>query len=312
MFFYKKRNVNGFLLIDKPKGISSNNTLQQIKTIFRAKKAGYVGTLDPLATGILPICFGESTKFSDYLNNSDKEYYVIAKLGESTSTFDSDGVIIKKRIISFKSIQLDNALKKFTGVINQVPSMYSAIKHNGIPLYRYARQGITLSRQIRYITIYKLELIKFQGDFIEFNIHCSKGTYIRTLIHDLGEYLGCGAHVVSLRRTQVGIFTSSKLVTISYLNTFLNKENIKKLICFKELDSLLMPIDTPVNFLPKIYISKSQSCNFKLGQKIILKSNIKNSLVRVLEKEKKIFLGLGKINTEDVLNPYRLVSIFTN
>ncbi|QFQ32545.1 tRNA pseudouridine(55) synthase TruB [Buchnera aphidicola (Aphis fabae)] len=306
MFLYKKRDINGFLLIDKPIGISSNNTLQQVKSIFKARKAGYIGTLDPLASGMLPVCFGESTKFSCYLNNSDKKYNVIAKLGEKTSTFDSDGIIIKKRTISFTHIELDKALKELTGSVNQIPSMYSAIKYNGIPLYRYARQGLNIPRNIRHIKIYKLNLIEQKNNLIELNVHCSKGTYIRTLIDDLGEKLGCGAHVVFLRRIQVGLLSCSKLVTISYLKELSNKDNIKK------LDSLLMPIDTPIYFLPKVYLSNKESFEFKLGKKVNFKSDIKNSLVRVLENEKKVFLGLGKIYTEEILVPYRLISMCTN
>ncbi|QCI18911.1 tRNA pseudouridine(55) synthase TruB [Buchnera aphidicola] len=306
MPFYKTRNINGFLLIDKPMGISSNNTLQKVKSIFNAKKAGYIGTLDPLATGMLPICFGESTKFSCYLNNSDKKYNVIAKLGEKTSTFDSDGVVIKKRTVSFTRIQLNQSLKELTGLINQIPSMYSAIKYKGVPLYKYARKGVNIQRDVRHIKIYKLILIAHINNFIELNVHCSKGTYIRSLIDDLGEKLGCGAHVISLRRIQVGLFSYSKLVTIPYLKELLNKKNIK------QLNNLLMPVDTPVYFLPKVYLSENQSLSFKLGQIIHFKSYIKNSLVRVLKKEKKLFLGLGKINTEETLIPYRLISMCTN
>lgn len=306
MFFCKKRNINGFLLIDKPIGISSNNALQQVKNIFNAKKAGYIGTLDPLASGILPVCFGESTKFAYYLNDIDKRYNVIAKLGEKTSTFDSDGIITKKRIISFTNLELNNALKELTGAINQIPSMYSAIKYNGIPLYKYARQGLNVIRNTRQVQIYKLSLVEKKNNLIELNVHCSKGTYIRTLIDDLGEKLGCGAHVVSLRRTAIGLFSCTQLVTIPDLTELLHKENINT------LDNLLMPIDTPISFLPKVYLSQKQSYNFKLGQKIDFKSNIKNSLVRVLEQEEQVFIGLGKIYIEAKLIPHRLISLSTN
>ncbi|WP_348769352.1 tRNA pseudouridine(55) synthase TruB [Buchnera aphidicola] len=303
MFFYKKRNIDGFLLVDKPIGISSNNTLQQVKSIFNAKKTGYIGTLDPLASGMLPICFGESTKFSSYLNNSDKKYNVIAKLGEKTSTFDSEGIILKKRVISFTSIELECALKEMTGSINQLPSMYSAIKYNGIPLYKYARKGLSVPRDIRRIKIYELNLIEKKNNLIELNVFCSKGTYIRSLIDDLGEKLRCGAHVISLRRIQIGSLPYSKLVTIPYLQDLSNKKNIKK------LNHLLMPVDATVCFFKKIYLSNKQSLHFQLGQKISFKSDIQNTLVRVFEKEKKIFLGLGKINTEEILSPHRLISM---
>ncbi|MDE5285535.1 MAG: tRNA pseudouridine(55) synthase TruB, partial [Buchnera aphidicola] len=204
--FEKKRHVHGLLLLDKPAGVSSNYVLQIVKSLFHAKKAGYIGTLDPLATGILPICFGESTKFAQYLTNSDKKYSVIAKLGEKTSTSDSYGNIIKKSPISFTSCQLDSCIKELTGLINQIPSMYSAIKHNGIPLYKYARCGLDISRKARKVYIYKIDSIKYQKNLISFNVFCSKGTYIRTLVEDLGEKLGCGAHVVFLRRLQIASF----------------------------------------------------------------------------------------------------------
>ncbi|QCI17769.1 tRNA pseudouridine(55) synthase TruB [Buchnera aphidicola (Acyrthosiphon lactucae)] len=312
MFFNKKRNVHGLLLLDKPQGISSNNALQKVKTIFNAKKAGYIGTLDPLATGMLPICFGECAKFSHYLKDSNKRYHVIAKLGEKTSTSDSDGIVIKKRPILFTSYQLNLSIKELTGLIEQVPSMYSAIKYNGIPLYKYARQGLKVKRNIRKVIVYNIYAINQEKNLIEFKILCSKGTYVRTLIDDLGEKLGCGAHVVFLRRLQVASYLYTQLVTISNLYKLLNKNNIDNINFFKNIDNLLMPVDSPVSFLPKVYLSFKQSYNFKLGQKIEFFSNIKNSLVRVIEEKNKIFIGLGKINTEALLIPYRLVSRFTN
>lgn len=312
MFFHRKRNVNGFLLLDKPKGISSNNALQKVKNLFNAKKAGYVGTLDPLATGMLPICFGETTKFSNYLNQSDKKYNVVAKFGESTSTGDSYGVVVRQRPILFNFFELTSALKKLTGSISQIPSMYSAIKYHGIPLYKYARKGVNIQRNARHVFIYKIDIVKHGGDWIELNVHCSKGTYIRTLVEDLGEQLFCGAHVVSLRRLKISLLPYSKLESISFLKTLMNENNVKKEDLFKRLDNLLMPIDTPVFCFPKIYISIKQSSAFKLGQKIYFISNIKNSLVRVFEKYNNNFIGLGKIFSGELLIPYRLVSILTN
>lgn len=311
MFFHKKRNIDGFLLLDKPKGISSNNALQKVKFIFNAKKAGYIGTLDPLATGILPICFGESTKFSHYLTDSNKRYHVIAKLGEKTSTSDSNGVIIKTRPIIFTTVQLYSAIKELTGLIDQVPSMYSAIKYNGISLYKYARQGLNIKRRSRKVSVYNIDFICQKNDLIEFKVFCSKGTYIRTLIEDLGEKLGCGAHVIFLRRFQIGSYFSKKLVKISDLNELLKKANIKNNSFFEKIDDLLMPIDAPVSFLPEIYLSSKKLHNFKLGQIVHFHSNIKNSLVRVKDKDKK-FIGLGKINIEELLIPYRLISTLTN
>ena len=312
MFFHKKRNVNGFLLLDKPKGMSSNNVLQKVKIIFKAKKAGYIGTLDPLATGILPICFGEATKFSNYLNASDKHYNVIARLGEKTSTSDSDGIIVRKRPILFTPIQLSLALKALTGSVNQIPSMYSAVKYKGIPLYKYARQGIDVKRNIRCVFIYKIDLVDQKDNWIELNVHCSKGTYIRTLVEDLGEKLFCGAHVIRLRRLKIGLLSYSKLVKLSFLENLLNEQNVVKINFFKKIDDLLMPVDTPVYFLPKIYISIEKLSIFRLGQKVNFSSSITNGLVRVFEKDNNTFIGLGKINSEKKLIPYRLVSMLTN
>ncbi|ANZ22580.1 pseudouridine synthase [Buchnera aphidicola (Diuraphis noxia)] len=310
MFFHKKRNVNGFLLLDKTKGISSNHALQKVKCLFNAKKAGYIGTLDPLATGMLPICFGECTKFSHYLTDSNKRYHVIAKLGEKTSTSDSDGVIIKKRPILFTDSQLYSSIKEFLGLTSQVPSMYSAIKYHGISLYKYARQGLEIKRSSRTILIYSIDSIYQKNNLLEFKIFCSKGTYVRTLVEDLGEKLGCGAHVTFLRRLQVGSYITEKLVKISDLHKLLKPENIRHNTFFKEIDNLLMPIDSPVSFLPKIYLSVKKSYNFKLGKIINLRSHIKNSLVRVFEEDQK-FIGLGKINIEELLIPYRLISTFS-
>ncbi|QIQ41960.1 MAG: tRNA pseudouridine(55) synthase TruB [Buchnera aphidicola (Microlophium carnosum)] len=312
MFFYKKRNVHGFFLLDKPTGISSNHALQKVKMIFNAKKAGYIGTLDPLATGMLPICFGECTKFAHYLTESNKRYHVIAKLGEKTSTSDSDGIIIKKRPVLFTTCKLDLSIKELKDSIEQIPSMYSAIKYNGIPLYQYARQGLKIIRSTRKITIHDIYSVQQKKNLIEFKILCSKGTYIRTIIDDLGEKLGCGAHVIFLRRLQVASYLYTQLVTISDLYKLLSTKNIDDVDFFKNIDDLLMPVDSPVSFLPEVRLSTKQSYHFRLGQSIKFLSDIKNSLVRVTEEENKKFIGLGKINIEELLIPYRLVSRFSN
>jgi tRNA pseudouridine55 synthase len=197
------RDVHGVLLLDKPQGVSSNDVLQKVKRIFNANRAGHTGALDPLATGMLPICLGEATKFSQYLLDSDKRYRVIARLGERTDTSDADGNIVQTRPVSFSQADLDSALESFRGETLQVPSMFSALKHQGRPLYEYARQGIEIAREPRPITVYELQFIRWQDNELELEIHCSKGTYIRTIIDDLGEKLGCGAHVIMLRRVQV-------------------------------------------------------------------------------------------------------------
>ena len=209
------RDVHGVLLLDKPQGASSNDVLQKVKRIYNANRAGHTGALDPLATGMLPICLGEATKFSQYLLDSDKRYRVIAKLGQRTDTSDADGQVVEERPLTFSDEQLAAALDSFRGETQQVPSMYSALKYQGKKLYEYARQGIEVPREARPITVYELLFIRREGDELELEIHCSKGTYIRTIIDDLGEKLGCGAHVIFLRRLAV-----SKYLTTEYTRLF--------------------------------------------------------------------------------------------
>lgn len=199
----KGRNIDGIVLLDKPTGMSSNHALQRVKRIYNASKAGHTGALDPLATGMLPVCLGEATKFSQHLLDADKRYLVTAKLGQRTDTSDSDGEVVSERPLNFTQEALDAALDSFRGDTLQVPSMFSALKYQGQPLYKYAREGKEVPREARPITVFELNFIKLEGDELTLDIHCSKGTYIRTIIDDLGEKLGCGAHVIMLRRTAV-------------------------------------------------------------------------------------------------------------
>ncbi len=199
----KGRLVDGIVLLDKDTGMSSNFALQRVKRIYNAAKAGHTGALDPLATGMLPICLGEATKFSQHLLDADKRYLVTAKLGERTDTSDSDGEVVQTRPVEFSMTQLEEALEHFRGDSMQVPSMYSALKYQGQPLYKYAREGKEVPREARPIHVYELKFISLENDELTLDIHCSKGTYIRTIVDDLGEMLGCGAHVIMLRRTQV-------------------------------------------------------------------------------------------------------------
>ncbi|MBB1440781.1 tRNA pseudouridine(55) synthase TruB, partial [Shewanella sp. SG41-4] len=194
----KGRFIDGIVLLDKDTGMSSNFALQRVKRFFNANKAGHTGALDPLATGMLPICLGEATKFSQHLLDSDKRYLVTAKLGQRTDTSDSDGEVVQTRPVNFTQELLDEKLSFFRGTTQQIPSMYSALKYQGQPLYKYAREGIEVPRESRPITVFELNFIKLEGDELTLDIHCSKGTYIRTIIDDLGEMLGCGAHVIML------------------------------------------------------------------------------------------------------------------
>ena len=201
-----KRDVHGILLLDKPAGMTSNQALQATKRLLQARKAGHTGSLDPLATGLLPLCFGEATKVSQFLLEADKRYQVVLRLGESTNTYDAEGEVTAVRPVSLDRARLEQALTRFRGGIDQIPPMYSAIKQEGQPLYKLARAGITVDRPPRRVQIHEIRLLDWQDSRLELEVACSKGTYIRSLAHDLGEVLGCGAHVAALRRLGTGGF----------------------------------------------------------------------------------------------------------
>ena len=282
------RDVHGVLLLDKPQGASSNDVLQKVKRIYNANRAGHTGALDPLATGMLPICLGEATKFSQYLLDSDKRYRVIAKLGQRTDTSDADGQVVEERPLTFSDEQLAAALDSFRGETQQVPSMYSALKYQGKKLYEYARQGIEVPREARPITVYELLFIRREGDELELEIHCSKGTYIRTIIDDLGEKLGCGAHVIFLRRLAVSKYPVERMVTLEQLQA-------------------LMPMDSPASDYPLVNIPETSAVYFKNGNPVRQSGAPLNGLVRVMESESGKFLGMGEIDDEGRVAPRRLV-----
>ncbi|MFP3014269.1 MAG: tRNA pseudouridine(55) synthase TruB [Arsenophonus sp.] len=304
------REVYGILLLDKPAELSSNYCLQKVRCLFNAKKAGHTGSLDPLATGMLPICFGEATKFSQFLLNSDKRYKVIACLGQRSDTSDAHGKIICRRPIKITRKQLDKALDKFRGNLIQVPSMYSAIKHKGKPLYKYARNGITIKRESRMITVYDLQFNRWQDDELELMIHCSKGSYIRTIIDDLGELLGCGAHVIYLRRLQVASYPSELMITLEQLYAIKNKMKLKSVSLEEELDYLLLPIDTAVNHFPEVNISSIIATYFKQGQSVSIANNnfSVGNKVKVTEGSAHKFIGVAEIEKQNIITPRRLVS----
>lgn len=287
-----RRDVHGVLLLDKPQGMTSNDALQKVKRLFNAKKAGHTGALDPLATGMLPICFGEATKFSQYLLDSDKRYCVIAKLGERTDTSDADGQIISTRSVNITQSQIDEALTHFRGDILQVPTMFSALKYQGKPLYEYARQGIVIEREARPITIYENQFIQYDSTKHELTleIHCSKGTYIRTIIDDLGELLGCGAHVIYLRRLQVSNYPIDNMITLDELQN----------------EPLLMPVDSPLQDRPKVVLSESQGKDILLGRTVIVENSVSvETLVRIYQGQQFIGAGTQILNK---LSPKRLIS----
>ncbi|MFC0227535.1 tRNA pseudouridine(55) synthase TruB [Serratia aquatilis] len=301
------RDIHGVLLLDKPQGLSSNDALQKVKRIYNANRAGHTGALDPLATGMLPICLGEATKFSQYLLDSDKRYRVIARLGQRTDTSDADGQVVQERPVNFTQPQLDAALDTFRGDIQQVPSMYSALKYQGKKLYEYARQGIEVPREARSITVYELQFIRWEGDELELEIHCSKGTYIRTITDDLGELLGCGAHVIYLRRLQVAKYPIARMVTLEALNSLLEQAHEEGIAPGVLLDPLLMPMDSPAEDFPEVNLLPAVAAYVKQGQPVQVASAPVSGLVRITEGEARKFIGIGEIADDGRVAPRRLV-----
>lgn len=301
------RDVHGVLLLDKPQGMSSNDVLQKVKRIFNANRAGHTGALDPLATGMLPICLGEATKFSQYLLDSDKRYRVIARLGERTDTSDADGNLVQTRPVTFTQSDLEAALNGFRGDIMQVPSMFSALKHQGRKLYEYAREGITIERGPRPITVYELQFIRWQGNELELEIHCSKGTYIRTIIDDLGEKLGCGAHVIMLRRLQVARYPFERMVTLDQLQTLQANASASGEDLTLQLDPLLLPMDSPAADFPAVNLSSDVAAYFKQGQPVHASQAPNQGLVRVTEGEEGKFIGMAEVADDGRIAPRRLV-----
>lgn len=295
------RDIHGVFLLDKPQGMSSNDIMQKVKRIFQANKAGHTGALDPLATGMLPICLGEATKFSQFLLDADKRYLVTAKLGERTDTSDAEGQIVETRDVNVKTPDILTALEQFRGDILQVPTMFSALKYNGKPLYEYARQGITVEREARPITIFELNFIEYNAPYLTLEVHCSKGTYIRTLVDDLGEALGCGAHVTMLRRTAVADYPTEKMLDWHALQSLAEQQDLSL------LDALLLPMDTAVAKLPALTLNESQTQGIGFGQRIKFDNlNRLQGQVRLFSHENR-FLGVAVIDENNVIRPQRLV-----
>jgi len=295
------RDIHGVFLLDKPQGMSSNDIMQKVKRIFQANKAGHTGALDPLATGMLPICLGEATKFSQFLLDADKRYLVTAKLGERTDTSDAEGQIVETRDVNVKTPEILTALEQFRGNILQVPTMFSALKHNGKPLYEYARQGITVEREARPITIFELNFIEYNAPYLTLEVHCSKGTYIRTLVDDLGEVLGCGAHVTMLRRTAVADYPTEKMLDWHALQSLAEQQDLAL------LDALLLPMDTAVAKLPALTLNENQTQGIGFGQRIKFDNpNRLQGQVRLFSHENR-FLGVAVIDENNVIRPQRLV-----
>jgi len=305
----KGRSINGIVLLDKPTDISSNHALQRVKRIFFANKAGHTGALDPLATGMLPICLGEATKFSQFLLDSDKRYTVTATLGIRTTTSDSQGDVVEQRDVSVTQEQLDAAVDTFRGDIMQVPSMFSALKHQGQPLYKYAREGITIEREARPISVYEINQLRFEGNEVDLDIHVSKGTYIRTIVDDLGELLGCGAHVSMLRRTQVADYPYERMVTIDQLEALIEQSKDEDISPYELLDPLLLDMDTAVKKYPEVNISDEMGEYVLHGQPVQVFGAPDNTIVRITVGEAHTFIGVGQMNDDGLIAPKRLANL---
>lgn len=309
----KGRAINGVVLLNKGLDVSSNNALQQVKRLFGAAKAGHTGALDPLATGMLPICLGEATKFSQFLLDSDKTYQVTGKLGIRTTTSDADGDIIETRDVDVSLEQLKQELNKFLGPQKQVPTMFSALKYQGKPLYHYARQGIEVPREARDIHFYRIDLLGFEDNSVTLNVHCSKGTYIRTLIDDLGQALGCGAYVTHLHRSAVAGYPADAMLTIEQLQA-LADEDAQAQDAYAQLDDCLLPMDSPVTQLEAVTITQPDRVKFCNGNPVLVEHDQLDEHkhkhkhehpVRVYD-EQAVFLGVGTCRKGE-LHPKRLV-----
>lgn len=297
-----KNDINGILLLDKAMGLTSNGALQRVKRLFSARKAGHTGSLDPLATGMLPICFGEATKFSQFLLESDKHYSVTAKLGVQTTTGDAEGEVIKTQDVSHITFEsINRVLKNFEGPIQQIPPMYSAIKHKGRPLYELARKGIEVERSSRQVTIYSLTCTSYENDEMKLEVHCSKGTYIRTLIEDIAEKLHGCAHVIGLRRGFVAPYSQSNMVTFELLERELAQNQ-----SFNSISQFLLPVETAVQALPALKLSASLIFYMRTGQPIMVPHAPTQGLVGLFA-DHGVFLGVGEIMDDGRVAPKRLV-----
>jgi len=304
------RLVNGIFLLNKSKGVSSNYVLQRVKYLFAARKAGHTGSLDPLATGVLPVCFGEATKLSRYLLDSDKGYHSVFKLGVETDTGDSEGRIVS--IIDASTITeglIRATIDQFLGDTVQVPPMYSALKRNGQPLYKYARKGMDIERSPRPITIYEFEVVSFKSGVapeLEVKIRCSKGTYIRSLASDLGRLLGCGAHMIKLHRFAVGPFSDDMSVSLSELRECYDSHGITA------CDERLLPVDHALNATPKVALDEKSAARLQQGQSVFLSKGFnlagEGDIVRVFDNNL-MFLGVGVLRSGGMLIPKRLVAL---
>jgi len=295
----KRDSVSGLLLLDKPKGLTSNQALQDVKYLLNAKKAGHTGSLDPLATGLLPLCFGEATKLSSYLLDSNKTYLATFQLGQTTNTYDAEGEVVLSRAVNVSRQQLLDVMKNFIGVIDQIPPMYSALKKDGKALYELAREGVEVEREARRMRLYQFELIEFKNDKVDVLIECSSGFYVRSLAYDLGEALGCGAHVCALRRTKVGDLSLDNALTIDELREMPEPQTRQ---------NRLNRADQILNHLVALELNKFQAERLFQGQSIQKSGLPANGLVRLYLDSTDQFLGIGLIVQGHSVKPKRLIN----
>lgn len=290
------KRVDGVLLLDKAAGLSSNRALQDAKRLFQARKAGHGGTLDPLASGLLPVLFGEATKFAQFALDSDKEYLAGVRLGVETDTGDSEGVVLARRAVDVEDARIEGALARFRGALDQVPPMFSALKHKGQPLYALARRGLSVERAARRVTVRALELIARDGDTLQLRILCSKGTYVRQLAMDIGAALGTGAHLAALRRTAAGRFRIEEATTLDALRAMSSGEQ----------EARLLPVDSLLAELPRVELGAAQAARFALGQAVALDA-APAGRCRVYSAPGSL-IGVGEWGGGPELRPLRLVA----
>jgi len=291
------RDIDGILLLDKPKGISSNEALQKVRSLFKANKAGHTGSLDPLATGILPICFGEATKFSAYLLDASKSYRAVCQLGKTTTTADAEGEVTSESPVTVSADELAAVLTRFTGVIEQIPPMHSAVKVKGQRLYKLARKGREVERAARTIEILKLDLVEFNQDQLVIGVHCSKGTYIRTLAEDIGKALGCGAYLADLRRTGVHPFWQQTSYTLETLQEVSDDNQ----------SQFLLPVKAALSDLPELIVDSLATENLKQGRVIANDSSVHSGLLNLVS-ENGLFIGIGEATNDGRILPKRLMN----
>jgi len=293
------RDVHGIVLLDKPLGLTSNAALQAVKRLFRARKAGHTGSLDPLASGLLPLCFGDATKVSAFLLDADKRYRVGVLLGVRTTTGDAEGAVVERRTVpALDPAQLQAVLHRFTGSLLQVPPMHSAVKYQGQPLYKLAHQGLEVARAPREVIVHELRLLRHDGDRLELEIACSKGTYIRTLAEEIGAALGAGAHVVELRRTAAGPFHADQMVTLAQLEAAAAQG-------LPALDALLLPMETALAHWPAVCLSEDLARYVRQGQAVFVPKAPTHGWVKLHTADR--FLGVGRVLDDGRVAPKRLI-----